>query len=430
MKQGKKIRLVVCLCFVLCIGAVLLLSRKKEEPSLEEMTRWDGPSSCAVGDLNYYLPEGCSQEQVEVLELKDREMLKYLEAKEGIYPYAEVFRQGEIVVGGINSYFLPESFDPTNLEWIKTLGLWEFEDESLGYFAGSGIGYDWEIEFFTDLPGDSTDKVLRKHYFFLSEDMSMVRDLWFDMMTVDEGICRQILDSCVVGGGRHREVAMPQSSSETETFPVKETLASAGLDSRETALQRCRSVLEQVQSCSRSLRCERDNGYDNGIMEYWLHEEDWMTIQSHSDGSVIGFLYKDGIYYDNSGMMGNQIGIRDEEGNLLWKESVQRETFHIPWLSQYQWKKDTVDYLTTERKNGENHIRLRIREPFPGFEWGNPQYDVTMVFDDDHTFLQAELSVNQGHSSQSAFTEKETIVSLVSETVAAQMEEKSQNINS
>lgn len=430
MKQGKKIRLIGCLCVLLCIGAMLLLSRKGEEQPLGEMTRWEGPSSCAVGDLNYYLPVGCAQEQIKTMEVSDREMKKVLEEKKGIYPYALVFKEGENTVGGIIRHYLPESYTPAEFDWIQDLGLWELEDETLGHFGGSGIGYVWEMEFFTDLPGDPPDQVLRKHYFFLSEDMTMVYDLWFDMMTVDEGIYRQILDSCVLGGGRHREVAMPQSSSETETFPVKEILAFAGLDSEEAALRRCRSVLEQVQSCSRALRCERDNGYDNGIMEYWLHEEDWMTIQTHSDGSVIGFLYKDGTYYDNSGMLGNQIGIRDEEGNLLWKESVQRETFHIPWLSQYQWKEDTVDYLETEQKNGEIHIRLCIREPFPGFEWGNPQYDVTMVFDDDHTFLRTELSVNQGHSSQSAFTEKETIVSLFSETVAAQMEEKSQNIGS
>lgn len=428
MKKGKKRLWAGCLCAALCLGVMLLLFPKKEATSLAEMTRWEGPSSCAVGDLNYYLPEGCTQEQVEVLELKDRERLKYLEAKKGIYPYAEVFREGETVVGGINSYFLPENVDLTNLKWLEDLGLWEFEDETLGYFAGSGAGCDWEIEFFTDLPGNPPNQVLRKHYFFLSEDMTMVHDLWFDMMGVDSEIYRQILDSCIVGGGRHREVATPQHSGETVTFPVEDAPAAGSADSGEAALEQCRSVLEQIQSGSRALRCERHSIQDDGIIEYWLQGENWMTIQTHSDDSVIGFLYQDGKYYDNGGMMGDRIGIRDENGNPVWKENARQETFHIPWLSRYQWNEDAVVYQGTEEENGEIRIRLCIREPFPGFEWGNPEYGVTMVFGADRTFLRAELSVNEGHSSQCAFTETETVVSLDREAVAMQMEQKTQNI--
>jgi hypothetical protein len=227
-----------------------------------------------------------------------------------------------------------------------------------------------------------------------------------------------IVHSCSVGNRGHNPVETTQTTEAQEETPDP------------AVLEKCKAVLEQVQSGSRYLRCERSSAYDDGVIEYWLHEGDWMTIQHHSGDNMIAFLYKNGTYYDNGEMVGNIIGARDEHGNVIWKESDGSQSSHIPWLSRYQWKEDTVDYLATEQKDGEIHIRLCIREPFPGFEWGNPQYDVTMVFDGDHTFLRAELSVNQGHSSQSAFTEKETIVSLFSETVAAQMEEKSQNIGS
>ena len=424
MKKGKKTLWIGCLCAVLCIGAALFLLREKKDPTLAEMTRWEGPSSCAVGDLNYYLPEGCSQEQVEILELKDREMLKYLEAKKGIYPYTEVFREGENVIGGINSYYLPESFTPAQFDWIEDLGLWE----TLGHYGESGSEYVWSVEFFTDLPGDPPDKVQSRHYFFLSEDMSMVYDLWFDMLSVDSEIYRQILDSCRVGGGRHWEVATPQNTADPETFPVNADLATLSPDSGEWALEQCRSVLEQIQSRSRALRCERHSTQDDGVIEYWLHEEDWMTIQTHSDDSVIGFLYKDGTHYDNGGMMGDKIGMRDENGDLLWKQGEQRETFHIPWLSRYQWKEEAVVFLGTKQTEEEIHIHLCVKEPFPGFEWGNAQYAVTMVFDREYSFLRAELSVNEGHSSQSEFTETETVVSLDSETVRSQMDEKCRNL--
>ena len=53
---------------------------------------------------------------------------------------------------------------------------------------------------------------------------------------------------------------------------------------------------------------------------------------------------------------------------------------------------------------------------------------MTMVFDREYSFLRAELSVNEGHSSQSEFTETETVVSLDSATVRVQMDEKCRNL--
>lgn len=553
------------LCVVVCIAIGLACAlNPEEEQSLEEMTRWEGPSSCAVGDLNYYLPEGCTQESVETMEVNDRERRKIMKEKKGIYPYQVIFTTDAGTVGGIRSYYAPENFSGLTFDGIRELGLMEFDNPTLGWSGGGSVAAEYELEFFTDLPGNDPFEVNTKHYFFLSEDMTMVYDLWFDLLTVENGIYQQILQSCVVGGGSHKPVAATQMFLDFETtlpagyallindsntryiaadntivggitayekpefdlkygspYPVEEwnqeewlaalgihwepglaimggsspygdherritsdvpqgqpvtmdehhtyfireayvydvwfdmlkmeadtsdsilagvsgnrktvdtqSVEPADLGVEKAALERCAAVLELVQSCSQALRCERNNGYDNGIMEYWLHEENWMTIQTHSDDSVIGFMYKDGTYYDNSGMMGDRIGIRDENGNFLWKESVPQDTFHIPWLSRYQWDEDAVVYLGTEERNEEIHIRLCIQEPFPGFEWGNPEYDVTMVFAQDHTFLRAELSVNQGHSSQSAFTETETIVSLFSETVAMQMEQKSQNIGS
>lgn len=208
---------IVCIVLCIIIGLACALN-PEEEQSLGEMTHWEGPSSCAVGDLNYYLPEGCAQEQVETMELSDWELKKVLEEKKGIYPYAVVFKEGETTVGGINRYHLPESFTPANFDWIEDLGLWEFEDETLGHMAGSGTDYVWEIEFFSDLPEDAPDQVLRKHYFFLSEDMTMAYDLWFDRMTVNEGIYQQILNSCVVGGDSHKPVAATRVFLDFETY--------------------------------------------------------------------------------------------------------------------------------------------------------------------------------------------------------------------
>ena len=194
------------------------------------------------------------------------------------------------------------------------------------------------------------------------------------------------------------------------------------LNSRDTALERCKSELEHIQSCSQALVCKRDDGRDNGIIEYWKHENDWMTIQRHSGDNMIAYLCKDGSYYDNGEMHGDKIGARDDDGNVLWKAGTKPQSFHIPWLSRYQWNDKNVHYLGTEQANGEISIHLRINEPFPGFEWGNPDYSVTMVFDESHLFLRAELSVNQGHVSESGFTEVETVSSLWSKDVAERID--------
>ena len=198
------------------------------------------------------------------------------------------------------------------------------------------------------------------------------------------------------------------------------------LNSSDTALERCKSELAHIQSCSQALVCKRDDGRDNGIIEYWKHENDWMTIQRHSGDNMIAYLCKDGSYYDNGEMHGDKIGARDDDGNVLWKAGKEPQSFHIPWLSRYQWNDKNVHYLGTERANGEISIQLRISEPFPGFEWGNPEYSVTMVFDESHLFLRAELSVNQGHVSDSAFTEVETISSLWSVDVAERIDQEYQ----
>ena len=198
------------------------------------------------------------------------------------------------------------------------------------------------------------------------------------------------------------------------------------LNSSDTALERCKSELEHIQSCSQALVCKRDDGRDNGIIEYWKHENDWMTIQRHSGDNMIAYLCKNGSYFDNGEMHGNKIGARDDDGNVLWKAGTKPQSFHIPWLSRYQWNDKNVHYLGTEQGNGEISIHLRISEPFPWFEWGNPDYSVTMVFDESHLFLRAELSVNQGHVSESGFTEVETVSSLKSVDVAERIDQEYQ----
>lgn len=207
MRKNRKVW-ILFLCLTAAVAAFLIWNQRKEKSrSLAEFTRSEGPSSCAFGDLNYYLPEGCTQELVEVVKLSDWQRIH--REKKGQYPDGIRFSVGGTEVGGIDSYYLPENPDWNFGHWVEDLGLWEFEDESLGYSGGSSLYGLWETEFFTDLPGGAPPAVQRYHYFFVSEDQTMAYDLWFDLLTVDRALMDAIVQSCAVGSWGHNVVETP-----------------------------------------------------------------------------------------------------------------------------------------------------------------------------------------------------------------------------
>lgn len=201
----KKRRLLLGIVCAVVLAAVMWgMFREKGDPSLEEMTHTQGPCSCAFGDLNYYLPEGCSQAMTELQELSDWERMH--REKKGMYPDGIVFSSEEKVFGGIRSFYLPENSSVSGNDWIHELGLPEFEDETLGWFGGSSVYGLYQMEFFTDLPGGAPFDVHSMHYFFLSEDGTMAYDLWFDLLAGQEKFMQTILESCAVGSWGHNPV--------------------------------------------------------------------------------------------------------------------------------------------------------------------------------------------------------------------------------
>ena len=154
MKARKRKKKMLWLLWVPAVLAVLFwwYQTKGNKKNMTEATFWEGPSSCGVGDLNYFLPEGCTQEQ---------------------HPDSIRFSVEGVEVGGIDSYSVPENPDWNYGHWVEQLGLWEFEDETLGYSGSSSLYAIWEMEFFTDLPGGQPPAVQRYHYFFVSKDMTM-----------------------------------------------------------------------------------------------------------------------------------------------------------------------------------------------------------------------------------------------------------------
>ncbi|MBP3684715.1 MAG: hypothetical protein J6J12_07115 [Oscillospiraceae bacterium] len=296
MAKWKRPRVwVSVLCVALCavIGLVCALN-PEEDVSLEEMTRMEGPTSCASDDLNYYIPEGCTHEMVDSLQLNDWQLKRALKEKKGLYPYNVVFKQGQTIVGGINRYYLPESYTPAHFDWIEDLGLWEFEDETLGHYGESGREYVWSLEFFTDLPEDVPDKQLRRHYFFLTKDNTMVNDLWFDMMEVDNSIYRQILDSCVVGGSSPKQVETTQMFLDFEaTLP--DSLVLLIDDSNTRKIATANTIVGGITAYEKP---EFDLKFSSQYpMEEWNADE-WLTAMGYVEDKTLAYMGGGSLYGD------------------------------------------------------------------------------------------------------------------------------------
>lgn len=152
-----------------------------------------GPMHCAYGDLHYKRPTGIAQE------LRDVEDYRRKNGQENVNSVNPVWSVDGVEFGGIVDYILPEGTSTANMDWIHSLDLWEWEDENLGYFAGSSQYGICELEFFADVPpGTEVKPLQRKHYFFLSDYGNRVYDMWFDMTVADPDLVQEIVSSALV----------------------------------------------------------------------------------------------------------------------------------------------------------------------------------------------------------------------------------------
>lgn len=377
-------------------------------------TRLDGPVKAGWEDFHFLVPEGMAIQDDTI---------------------GSAFYVGDTVVGGVvlrnqpDENVIDDSSDFTSFgsEWQQAIGVPEASDDSMGNMGGDSLYGDWEVTYFLDIPlnydesgniipDENGKRVLDSevtHYFFLNG--KYVYDIWLYNNRCDNTLQEALLESAYVEGtADSKEQAVVETSQPTAFYP-----------DAEERLAQCKAVLDQVQSGAQALQCVRKSDYDTGIIQYWKNEGDWMTIQNHSDDSIVAYLHCGGAYYSNIAMTDDGvIGARDDNGMVLWEECDKPESFHIPWLSRYAWNDEAVEYLGTENKDGQSRIRLHIREPFPGYESGTPYYDVTMVFGDSGAFLQAELEVNQGLGG--FFTETETISSLDGSVVADKIQQEYQ----
>lgn len=336
------------------------------------------------GVMTMALPEGytCREENGSVILMKDGADAG------GITCWATP--KEELILPGYN-------IGGTMSEWVQALGLPEAQesDEPIGYMIGNGAYGDLDAEFFNEL---EPEKLNVDHEFFIVGDL--VYDVYYNQNIISDTQAGKFLETITISG----EPVVPPDPSEDD------------------ALAKCKAVLDMVQSGSYGISSVRKNTGSAFLNTYsktsfWQSGENWLSmteIPESGGSSFFWYLEADGIHYNTE-----RTGWDDD--GPIWAEQNPVQV-PKPWLAMFQWNPDIISYETTLFNGGEESVMLRIDEPYPYGEGNTECYYVTFKFVDGGAFLQAFLQVNPLRDN--AFTETESILTLDTEEVTAEIEKE------
>ena len=166
-------------CGAVCLGLLLACGlNPRQAAGTEEAVRVSGPANVRVGELSFRLPGG----------------LHYESSPDS--PEIGALSDGTNVVGGVMTFPLPKEI--SGWEWLHSLDLWEWGDDTLGYFADGTPGAAVSLEFFSDVPQGVERRVLRKHQFLFGSDR--LYDLWLDELLLEPSLQEALLSSGKIGG--------------------------------------------------------------------------------------------------------------------------------------------------------------------------------------------------------------------------------------
>lgn len=297
------------------------------------------------------------------------------------------------------------------MDWEKTIGVPEALDEAMAFIGGSSPYGDWETTYSTDIPlnydangliipDENGKRVLENevtHYFFVNG--TDVYDLWLYIHRCSRNIQEKLLKSAYIEGVT--DIAAKESAAKEEA----------------QALEKCRAVLEKVQSSTAyQIVTDRKNGEaalnETSTITRWGYGENRLEInkipESGGYESVFGGLLWDGVSYEH-------------DSQDVWKETDRWD--HLdPWLSRFRWNENTVSYSDTLQDETGTTVMLRIDEPWADMEGLLPYYFVNMNFDADGRFRNAKITVNL--LLENEIQETESIVSLESDLIAAEIDKE------
>lgn len=207
MAKWKKPKVwVSVLCVVLClvILAACALNPKQEETETDGEMQIVGPARIVIRDFRFRTPSGCITEK--------REKKTHEQTDDGLDVAYWEFSDGESIIGGVNTYRIPENFSADNWDWLHELDLPEWQDETLGYSAGGAPGVEVSVEFFSDVPEGQERTVLNEHTLYFYE--GWIYDLWFDKLTVKPEVMAAILDTVSLGAPKPNPTTLPYEIGE------------------------------------------------------------------------------------------------------------------------------------------------------------------------------------------------------------------------
>lgn len=207
MAKWKKPKVwVSALCATLClvILAACALNPKQKETETDGKTQIVGPARIVIRDFRFRIPAGCITEK--------REKNIYEQTDDGLDVAYWEFIDGKSIIGGVNTFRIPENFSADNWDWLQELDLPEWQDETLGYSAGGALGDEVSVEFFSDVPEGQERTVLNEHNLYFYE--GWIYDLWFDKLTVKPEVMDAILDTVNLGEPKPNPTTLPYEIGE------------------------------------------------------------------------------------------------------------------------------------------------------------------------------------------------------------------------
>ena len=104
--------------------------------------------------------------------------------------------KGSTVIGASDVYTIPggeqTAWDPY-FRWLGSLGIPDYQDDSLCCMGGSSLYGNWEMHFQSDVPSGQVGTVDRYHTFYVGK--TLVWDLWFDLKVIEREEMNMLLEA-------------------------------------------------------------------------------------------------------------------------------------------------------------------------------------------------------------------------------------------
>ena len=304
---------------------------------------------------------------------------------------AVMLTKDSVAVGGIRSWNSSE-FQPSDIVDLKK----QESGVPIGYMSGSSAYGDAEYEVFWD---GNPEGLNEQHTFFIDGDI--IYDVWYDENQISDGIAERFLKTVAINADPIVKVNPDEQA----------------------AFEKCRAVLEAVQSGSYKIVTRHVSGRDENVMAheriYSASGEDWLSVTNALPAGE-DFTGEEEFATSKSALRVN--GKHYNYTGTEWVEIADVANTRLPWLAEFTWDENIVAYIDTLTDDDGECVMLRVDEKYIESDEYDPHYFLYFNFDPDGNFVSAQLQVNLFRDNEIAITE--SIVSLDPEVVNAEIQKE------